>query len=86
MRRIIRSVETHEYFRWGQWTPNPGLAQHFPDSGKVIDTCLRYHLHDVELVLQLNDEPAEGFDTHVRLFDFTSRSNPVNSRLRAGNG
>ena len=70
MRRLLKSVRTQEYFGQGYWTPNPALAQDFPDAGKVIDTCLRYHLTDVELVLQLNAEPQDAFDTHVRLFDY----------------
>jgi hypothetical protein len=30
----------------------------------------RYHLTEVELVLQLNAEPQEAYDTHLRLFDY----------------
>jgi len=46
------------------------LAQDFTDAGNAIETCLRYHLTDVELILQLNAEPQEAFDTHLRLFDY----------------
>ncbi len=53
MRRLLKNLRTREYFGQGQWTPDPGQAQDFPNSGKVIDTCLKYHLTDVELVLQL---------------------------------
>jgi hypothetical protein len=70
MRRLVKSLTTHEYFGQGQWTPDPGKAQDFPDAGKAIDTCLRYRLTDVELVLQLDAEPQEAFDTHLRLFDY----------------
>ncbi len=72
MRRLVKSLRTHEYFRQGQWTLNPVEAQDFPDSGKAIDTCLKYHLTDVELVLQLGAEPRDAFDTHLRLFDYGS--------------
>ena len=74
MRRLLKSLRTREYFGQGQWTPDLGQAQDFPNSGKVIDTCLKYHLTDVELVLQVNAEPQEAFDTHVRLFDSGSRA------------
>ena len=70
MRRLVKSLRTREYFGQGQWTSDPGQAQDFPDSGKAIDTCLKYHLTDVELVLQLNAEPEDAFDTHLRLFDY----------------
>lgn len=70
MRRLLKSVTTREYFSQGCWTPDPALAQDFPDSGKAIDTCLKYHLSDVELVLQLNAEPQDFCDTHLRLFDY----------------
>ena len=71
MKRILRDPKTFSYFREGQWTPDPAQAQHFPDSGKVIETCLRYHLTEVELVLQLNPEVLGPYDTHVKLFDYT---------------
>jgi hypothetical protein len=70
MRRLLKNVRTCEYFGQGQWTPDPEQAQDFPDSGKAITTCLKYHLTDVELVLQLNAEPQDAFDTHLRLFDY----------------
>ena len=70
MRRLLRSIRTREYFNQGSWTSDPAQAQHFPDSGKVIDTCLKHHLRNVELVLQLSAEPREPYDTHLRLFDY----------------
>ena len=70
MRRLLQSVKTGEYFREGQWTPDPAQAQNFSDSGKVIATCLRHHLTDVELVLQLDSEAVGVSDTRVRLFDY----------------
>ncbi len=70
MRRLLKSVTTREYFGQGQWTPDPAQAQDFADAGKAIDTCLKYHLSDVELVLQLGAEPRDAYDTHVRLFDY----------------
>jgi hypothetical protein len=70
MRRLLKSLRTHEYFGQDQWTPDPGQAQDFPDSGKAIDTCLKYHLTDVELILQLEAQPQDAFDTHLRLFDY----------------
>ena len=70
MRRMLKSLRTREYFGQGQWTPDASQAQDFPDSGKAIDTCLKYHLTDVELILQLNAEPQDAFDTHLRLFDY----------------
>ena len=70
MRRLLKSLKTQEYFAQGRWTLEPSQAQDFPDAGNVINTCLRYHLTDVELVLQLDAEPQAGFDTHLRLFDY----------------
>jgi len=70
MRRLVRNLRTHEYLGQGQWTSDPSQAQDFSNAGKAIDTCLRYRLTDVELVLQLDAEPQEAFDTHLRLFDY----------------
>jgi hypothetical protein len=70
MRRLLKNLTTREYFGQGQWTPDPSQAQDFSDSGKAIDTCLKYHLTDVELILQLDAEPQDAFDTHLRLFDY----------------
>ena len=70
MRRLLKNLRTCEYFARGRWTPDPSQAQDFPDSGQAINTCLRYHLTDVELVLQLNAGPEDAFATHLRLFDY----------------
>jgi hypothetical protein len=70
MRRLVKSLRTQEYFSQGHWTREASQAQHFRDAGNAIETCLRYRLTDVELVLQLSNEPQEGFDTHLRLFDY----------------
>ena len=70
MKRVLKSLKTHEFFSQGHWTREASEAQHFTDAGNAIETCLRYHLTDVELVLQLNAEPHEAFDTHLRLFDY----------------
>ncbi len=70
MRRLLKSLRTREYFGHGQWTADPSQAQDFSDSGKAIATCLRYHLTDVELVLQLEAQPRDPYDTHLRLFDY----------------
>jgi hypothetical protein len=70
MRRLLQSVKTGEYFRDGRWTPDAAQAQHFSDSGKVIETCLRHHLTDVELVLQCDPGLVGVSETHVRLFDY----------------
>ena len=67
--RVIRSLKSFQYFREGHWTPDAALADHFPDAGKVVEACIRYHLSDVELVLKLNAEPSGVFDTHLRLLD-----------------
>ena len=70
MRRLVKSLRTQEYFAEGHWTSEACQAQHFTDAGNAIATCLRYHLTDVELVLQLDAEPQEAYDTHLRLFDY----------------
>jgi hypothetical protein len=74
MRRVLKSLTTQEYFAQGRWTREASEAQHFTDAGTAIETCLTYHLTDVELVLQLNSEPHKAFDTHLRLFDYGLQS------------
>ncbi len=76
MRRLLKHVGSREYFAQGRWTANPAEAQDFPDSGKAIATCLRYHLTDVELVLQLDAQPQDAYDTHLPLFDYGSGRQP----------
>lgn len=72
MRRLVRSTITREYYSEGHWTSQPDQAQHFHDAGHAIETCLKHHLTDVELVLQVAAEPQEAFDTRVRLFDYNT--------------
>src|SRR5437660_5626290 len=69
VRRLIRSLKSYQYFRDGQWTADPNLADHFADAGKVVEACVRYHLVDVELVLQRIGESSGLFDMHLRLLD-----------------
>jgi hypothetical protein len=69
VRRLIRSLRSFQYFCRGQWTADPNLAEHFADAGKVVEACVRYHLVDVELVLQRVGESSPVFDTHLRLLD-----------------
>jgi hypothetical protein len=69
MRRMIRNVRSGRYFRGGEWTDNPKLAEHFSDSGRLINTCLKHRLRDVELVLEADAGPVRAPDTHVRLFE-----------------
>jgi hypothetical protein len=83
--RVIRSVTSHQYFRHGQWTPDASLADHFADAGKVVETCIRYHLSDVELVLKLETDSSGAFDTHLRLLDHKPRAVSVD-RLQPGMG
>lgn len=73
VRRVIRSIKSHQYFHEGKWTPDLSLAEHFADAGKVVEACIRYHLSDVELVLKINAEPSGVFDTHLRLMDHPRR-------------
>jgi hypothetical protein len=69
VRRLIRCLRTGEYFRGGQWTSDPNLADQFADAGKVVDACVRYHLVDVELVLEITAALSGVFETHLRLLD-----------------
>ncbi len=85
VRRLIRSLTSCEYFRAGQWTPDPNQADHFPDGGKVVEACIRHHLVDVELVLELSTEPSGVFETHLRLLDQpgAARNTPLEFRMAA---
>src|SRR5436853_7153649 len=77
VRRLIRSLKSLQYFRGGQWTADPNLADHFSDAGKVVEACVRHHLVDVELVLQRLSEPSGFFDLHVKLLDLPAGSAAV---------
>jgi hypothetical protein len=62
VRYFIRSTKTQKYFHEGQWTLDSHLAQAFPDTSKALGAYLRYHLKNVELVLQFRSEPSEIYD------------------------
>ena len=67
VRYFIRSTQTRKYFHAGQWTLDSHLAQAFPDRSNALDACFRYHLTNVELVLQVRSEPSEIYDLHMPL-------------------
>ncbi len=67
MRRVIRSIRTHEFFSDGKWTLDPALAQDFPDTLELLKTCAKYHLQEVELALQLDHEPPGACGLRVPL-------------------
>ncbi len=57
MRRLIRSKQTGKLLqRNGEWTDNPSAAENFLTTVDAARACKTYRLHDVELVMQFNDE------------------------------
>lgn len=59
LKYFIRNTKTREYFHEGEWTLDSHLAQAFSDTSKAVGAYLRYHLKNVELVLQFRSEPSE---------------------------
>jgi hypothetical protein len=60
IKRVLRRIDSQEYFQAGAWTPDPTQAQSFEDVVEAAEACARYGLMDVELALRF-DKGAEDF-------------------------
>jgi hypothetical protein len=63
VRKLIRHKETKKFFRTGEWTDDPSLAQSFATVQEAVRAAQFYTLKDVELYQMMLDTISE--------FDFT---------------
>ena len=56
MRLLIQRMPAAQFFHRGEWLSNKHLAQSFPDTYAIRETCLQYGLEAVQLVITFDDE------------------------------
>jgi 3-mercaptopyruvate sulfurtransferase SseA len=56
MRLLIQRLPSAQFFHHGEWLSNKGLAQSFPDTYTIKETCIQYGLQAVQLVVTFDDE------------------------------
>jgi hypothetical protein len=68
MRRVIRSKSTRQYLeKDGTWSRYSDRAVHFSNAADAVAAKERYHLSQVEIVLQMLDAPNPRYDLIVPL-------------------
>ncbi len=67
MRRLLRNIQTREYYSHGTWTQDAVLAQDFPDTMAAVRITIEQKLPAVEIVLQLGAEASQEYDICVPL-------------------
>ncbi len=67
MRRLIRNLESGQYFSQGKWTPDVRSATDFPTLTAAIAAEAEYRLKHVELVLEFPPDPHRTYDIHLPL-------------------
>ena len=66
IRRLLRRIDSQEYFQDGAWTPNPDQAQTFEDVVEAAEACAHYGLMDVELALRFDKGAEDVFSLVIR--------------------
>ncbi len=66
IRRLLRRIDSQEYFQAGAWTPDPEQAQTFEDVVEAAEACARYGLMDVELALRFQKGADDFFSVVIR--------------------
>jgi hypothetical protein len=66
IKRLLRRLDTQEYFKDDGWTRNPEEARAFVDVVEAAQTCARLGLNDVELTLRVGAAASDVFCTPIR--------------------
>jgi hypothetical protein len=66
IRRLLRRIDSREYFQDGAWTADPEKAQRFEDVVQAAEACARYGLMDVELALRFDKAAEDVFSIVIR--------------------
>jgi hypothetical protein len=66
IRRLLRRIDSREYFQAGAWTLDPQQAQTFEDVVEAAEACARYGLMDVELALRFEQGAEDVFSVVIR--------------------
>ena len=65
IRRMLRRKESQDYFTGDGWTGNIDEAKTFSDALEAVQTCLRWRLENVEIVLRVNGASHDLFCTDI---------------------
>ena len=66
IRRLLRDINSQEYFKEGGWTANPDEAKNFANELEVAQTCALYGLSNVELALRFESLANDVFCATIR--------------------
>jgi hypothetical protein len=67
VKRYLRDVKTMAYYSYGKWTQDAHLAQEFPDAMSAVAISVRENAQDLEIVLQMGEEPSTKYDVRLPL-------------------
>lgn len=65
VRRVLRRKYSREYFTGHGWTPHLDKARSYSDSIEAAQTCVRWGLDDVEMVLHVSGGSSDFFCTEL---------------------
>ena len=65
IKRLLRRIDTAEYFNGGGWTADPAEAESFSDALEAAETCARFKLTNVELALRVEPRASDVFCTSM---------------------
>jgi hypothetical protein len=66
IKRVLRRIDSQQYFQQGAWTADPTQAQTFEDVVQAAEACARYGLMDVELALRFDKGAGDFFSVVIR--------------------
>ena len=64
----MRNRTTGQFYRNGEWTEDPELAENFPSTQAAIGIVVDKHLEDVELILAFGWGHSRIYDVCLPLF------------------
>ena len=64
--RVIRRINSQEYFASDGWTANPDEALPFADALEAAQAAVEYGLTEVELAVRIADADSDLFCTVLR--------------------
>ena len=68
MKRLVRHRTTRAYLdRNGGWTRDMSRQEHFESIQDILVVQRRFQLRDIEVVLQMGDEPSTEYDIALPL-------------------
>ena len=66
IQRLLRRMNSQDYFTGNGWTMEIARAKSFTDSMELIRTCSQFDLSNVEMVLRIRGGTADLFCTQLR--------------------